>query len=216
MASITVSSEGVDQKYPLANPSVTLGRGLESDIRLKDIKASRRHCQIVKTPKGFQCVDLSSGNGTFLNGVQIKQQMLNPGDKIQIGATIITFEEAAAAKAVAKPKASSATAVLPKIQAPPPKPVPGVKVTTAQIPVAQTRRITARIDTVKPSTQSIPKPASAASLKKVTQRGGGTGRVPRGRGRSTQRSTKARTCSISRTSRKKRPMIGSSSRAVWG
>src|SRR5687767_13554911 len=93
MASITVSADGVDQKFPLENAAVTLGRGLESDIRLKDIKASRRHCQIVKTPKGYQCLDLSSGNGTYINGVQIKQQMLNPGDKIQIGSTTITFFE---------------------------------------------------------------------------------------------------------------------------
>ncbi len=183
MASITVSSEGVDQKYPLENPSVTLGRGLESDIRLKDIKASRRHCQIVKTPKGFQCVDLSSGNGTFLNGVQInKQQMLAPGDKIQIGSTTITFEEAEAAKPApaAKPKSASATAALPKVQAPAAKTTQSAKVATAQIPIAQTRRITSRIDTVKPSTQSIPKAGSTAAMKKTTQRGGGSGATTRG------------------------------------
>ena len=47
------------QKVALENASVTLGRGLESDIRLKDIKASRRHCQIAKAGAGFQLLDLS-------------------------------------------------------------------------------------------------------------------------------------------------------------
>src|SRR5206468_4299265 len=94
MASLTIVVDGVEQKVPLEAAAVTLGRGLESDIRLKDIKASRRHCQVVKTAKGYQCVDLSSGNGTYVNGVQIKQQMLEPGDKITIGSTTIVFDDA--------------------------------------------------------------------------------------------------------------------------
>src|SRR5688572_4718496 len=99
MASLTIVVDGVEQRFPLESAAVTLGRGLESDIRLKDIKASRRHCQIVKTPRGYQCVDLSSGNGTYVNGVQIKQQLLDAGDKITIGSTTIAFEETPAAKA---------------------------------------------------------------------------------------------------------------------
>src|SRR5262252_2066343 len=97
MASLTIVVDGAEQKIPLQAATVTLGRGLESDVRLKDIKASRRHCQIVKTAKGYQCVDLSSGNGTYVNGVQIKQQMLGSGDRITIGSTTIAFEESAPA-----------------------------------------------------------------------------------------------------------------------
>src|ERR1043166_4589066 len=82
MASITIVTEGGEESHPLGAAAVVLGRGLESDVRLKDIKASRRHCQIVKTPQGFQIVDLSSGNGTFVNGVQVRQQLLAPGDKL--------------------------------------------------------------------------------------------------------------------------------------
>ena len=110
MASLTVVVEGVEQKIPLEAASVTLGRGLESDVRLKDIKASRRHCQVVKTSKGYQCVDLSSGNGTYVNGIQIKSQALNPGDKITIGSTTILFEDAP--RAAADRGASSNTMVV--------------------------------------------------------------------------------------------------------
>ena len=103
MASLTIIVDGTEQRYPLDSAAVTLGRGLESDIRLKDIKASRRHCQIVKTTRGYQCVDLSSGNGTYVNGVQIKTQMLDGGDKITIGSTTISFEDAAKGPPPAKP-----------------------------------------------------------------------------------------------------------------
>jgi pSer/pThr/pTyr-binding forkhead associated (FHA) protein len=110
MASIILHQETGDQKFALESATVTLGRGLESDIRLKDIKASRRHCQIQKTPKGYQLVDLSSGNGTYVNGVQAKQQMLTPGDKIQIGSTTLTFQDGAPPAAPARPPASAAPA----------------------------------------------------------------------------------------------------------
>lgn len=119
MASLTILIDGAEQKFPLDNATVTLGRGLESDIRLKDIKASRRHCQIIKTPKGYQCLDLSSGNGTYVNGVQIKSQMLAPGDKITIGSTTIAFQDSAAGKPTAR-QAAPAPAPAAKVPAPAP------------------------------------------------------------------------------------------------
>ena len=186
MASITISCEGSEQKFALENASVTLGRGLESDIRLKDIKASRRHCQIAKTAQGYQLIDLSSGNGTFINGVQVKQQTLNPGDKIQIGSTTITFHEGAPASApakAAKPAAAPAAAG--------PAKTSQSKVATAQLPVAATRKMTARVEAAKPSTQAVKKSTQAIAktstqavakssgtgvMKKTTQRPGGTSR----------------------------------------
>ena len=174
MASITISADGTEQKVALEGATITLGRGLESDVRLKDIKASRRHCQIVKTAAGYECVDLSSGNGTFVNGVQIKQQALNPGDKIQIGSTTITFHSGAApaAKPAAPARASSgATAVTAAA-----KTAVGPKVQTSQLPVAATRKITQRAEAAKPATsagrpatQSMPKPTTQAVAKVGTQ-----------------------------------------------
>jgi hypothetical protein len=185
MASITIVSDGVEEKYALEAPTVTLGRGLESDIRLKDIKSSRRHCQIVKTGSGYQCVDLNSGNGTYVNGVQIKQQSLQPGDKIQIGSTTITFQDgggaakapppktaaAAAAAPAERQRAGAATAVLPK---PATGPVPAS---------SATRKITTRAAAVsgpaKPSTQAIAKEPTQPVSKSGTGRvGKATQRVP--------------------------------------
>jgi pSer/pThr/pTyr-binding forkhead associated (FHA) protein len=191
MASITISADGTDQKFTLEATTVTLGRGLESDIRLKDIKASRRHCQIVKTPQGFEVVDLSSGNGTFINGVQIKQHKLSPGDKIQIGSTTITFDDGNAAKtATAKLSASQAakaksggTAVLPKAAAAPAttKSVPA-RTPTAQIPVAATKKMTVAVPAAKPGTQPIPTRPSTGSMPRAstTSLKKGTGRIPTG------------------------------------
>lgn len=163
MASITISCEGTEEKFALETPSVTLGRGLESDIRLKDIKASRRHCQIVKQGAGFQVLDLSSGNGTFINGVQVKQQALNPGDKIQIGSTTITFHaaEAAPAKAPGAARTGATQAVKAATSQ--------SKVATAQLPIAATKKITARAEVAKPTTQAVARAQTQAVRKPGTQ-----------------------------------------------
>jgi hypothetical protein len=172
MASLRIVVDGVEQKFPLDTAAVTLGRGLESDIRLKDIKASRRHCQIVKTAKGYQCVDLSSGNGTYVNGVQIKQQMLGSGDRITIGSTTISFEEAAPSPKAAPGRPPSVpsrgpTEALPMAApARPSAPAPSSRQETARaasekIPVAPTRKISARgVETVKSPSQGALKPVS--------------------------------------------------------
>ncbi len=193
MASITIATDGVEEKYALESPTVTLGRGLESDIRLKDIKASRRHCQIVKAGKGYQVVDLNSGNGTYINGVQIKQQPLNPGDKIQIGSTTITFHDGDGAARAAAPAPAAKAA---PTAASPTKPV------TAQIQVAPTKKITTQMPVSRPASQPIPRPptqgiprtgsqpvaktgtqglpkSGTAAMKKTTQR------PPTGRGKTT-------------------------------
>src|SRR5438067_4023672 len=155
MASLAIVVDGVEQRFPLETAAVTLGRGLESDLRLKDIKASRRHCQIVKSPKGYQCVDLSSGNGTYVNGVQIKSQLLSSGDKITVGSTTITFEDAASRPA-AKPVApKAATGKMPVAAAARVEPVAAssksatARIATENVPVAPTRKATARVEAVK-------------------------------------------------------------------
>ncbi len=169
MASLTIIVEGVEQRVPLENAAVTLGRGLESDVRLKDIKASRRHCQVVKTAKGYQCVDLSSGNGTYVNGVQIKTQMLGSGDKITIGSTTILFEE------TAKPAVSSKAPTSKIPVAAPPAPS---KTATAKIQVAPTRRTTSRAEGSKPVSQGALKPVASSPSKSGTRVGKTTGRAP--------------------------------------
>lgn len=68
-----------------------VGRGDESNFQLNDHGVSRAHLAIKPRPDGAVAVsDLGSRNGTFLNGIQIKSDMvLKDGDKIHIGSTVI-------------------------------------------------------------------------------------------------------------------------------
>jgi adenylate cyclase len=81
---------------PLGSEAVTIGRGPGNKVILKDLAASSKHAQIVKDGDGWLVEDRGSLNKTFVNGTEIQKVKLAPGDKILIGATELTFEEASA------------------------------------------------------------------------------------------------------------------------
>ncbi|OHB75131.1 MAG: hypothetical protein A2Z34_10765 [Planctomycetes bacterium RBG_16_59_8] len=89
---IRLEGEG-EKKVALTASRATLGRGIECEIRINDVRMSRRHCQIVRTPQGYILLDLGSGNGTKVNGVKIKQQKLSSGDQFQIGGATVLFTD---------------------------------------------------------------------------------------------------------------------------
>ncbi|MGE0709900.1 MAG: protein kinase [Planctomycetota bacterium] len=65
--------------------TVTLGRSLQTDLSVDDLRVSRRHCRLEHGRYGVVLVDLQSANGTFLNGKRINTAVLRPGDHIQVG-----------------------------------------------------------------------------------------------------------------------------------
>ena len=81
------------QRIVLGEYSLSIGRLPECTITLADTNVSRQHAEIRPAGTGFELVDLDSTNGTFVNGVRIRQHMLDDGDIISFGGTIkIAFE----------------------------------------------------------------------------------------------------------------------------
>jgi hypothetical protein len=71
----------------------TLGRSRESEIVIDDANVSRQHAEL--RPRGGACVisDLGSTNGTRVNGRQIHgPEVVRPGDEIEVGSSVVTFE----------------------------------------------------------------------------------------------------------------------------
>ncbi|MGQ0742928.1 MAG: FhaA domain-containing protein [Acidimicrobiales bacterium] len=71
---------------------VGLGRRFDCDVVLADPNVSRRHAEVRRQGNGFVLEDLSSTNGTRLNGALVTSARLNDGDEIAVGATRIRFE----------------------------------------------------------------------------------------------------------------------------
>src|SRR5436305_12848474 len=101
--------------FNLADSEVSLGRDGANSICLNELSVSRRHSVIkresrdeiagptinesdsaqVAAPNGaaslFTITDLDSFNGTFVNGIPVKEKELAHGDQIALGDVILLF-----------------------------------------------------------------------------------------------------------------------------
>ncbi len=83
------SGDASVEHIELDKDEISIGRGKGCDVVLNDKKSSRRHVLIRRAGQGGQTVfkikDLSSANGTFLNGAKISEAELSGDDSIRIG-----------------------------------------------------------------------------------------------------------------------------------
>jgi len=71
---------------------LSIGRSSESDLQLLDLGVSRFHCVIESQAGGLVVTDLSSSNGTFVNGQRIKREWVDRGDEIELGTAKLVVE----------------------------------------------------------------------------------------------------------------------------
>jgi hypothetical protein len=80
------------ERIDLGEKPVSIGRLADCDIVLADPNVSRRHAEVRPRGDGFEIADLGSTNGTRVNGVGVKERLLDDGDEITVGGTKIRFE----------------------------------------------------------------------------------------------------------------------------
>jgi FHA domain len=72
--------------FPIRREKTLVGRSAYCSIVLSNGQASRQHCAFEITTQGLTVTDLSSRNGTFVNGEKVVgTRELRPGDVIRIG-----------------------------------------------------------------------------------------------------------------------------------
>lgn len=82
------------ENYTLSRLRTTIGRSARSDICIPDAFASRLHAEIRKEGDNFWLQDLGSANGTRYNGSVVSMPIpLTPGGRIQIGETVLEFDD---------------------------------------------------------------------------------------------------------------------------
>lgn len=87
---IVLKGAGVGSRYLINAASTKIGRELSNDISLDDITVSRSHAVISKD-ENLAIRDLGSLNGTYINAIAIREQVLSDGDEIQIGKFHLTL-----------------------------------------------------------------------------------------------------------------------------
>jgi two-component system cell cycle response regulator len=88
------------KRFVLDKSPTRVGRGADSQIVLEGDSVSRRHAHLERRAGAWYVVDDGSTNGTYVNEEQIsREQLLNNGDRIKIGPSILKFLSGADAEA---------------------------------------------------------------------------------------------------------------------
>jgi diguanylate cyclase (GGDEF)-like protein len=88
---VVISGQEVATRLPV-DGSLVIGRDPDTDLVLNDALVSSRHALIEDRGDSWTLVDLGSTNGTTLNGEKGSEFVLNNGDKIVFGTTVVRFE----------------------------------------------------------------------------------------------------------------------------
>jgi pSer/pThr/pTyr-binding forkhead associated (FHA) protein len=88
---IAVNGSKKGTTFPLTDAEATIGRESGNTISLRHASVSRRHCVIRKVGDEFKIADLDSYNGTFVNGIPIKEQTLAHADQLRVGTLSLLF-----------------------------------------------------------------------------------------------------------------------------
>ena len=80
-------------RVPLGPHGLRIGRSEASDLVLSDPKVSRSHASILLVESGFAIADHHSTNGTFVDGVRVRDsQDLSDGNVVTIGDSVFIFD----------------------------------------------------------------------------------------------------------------------------
>ena len=85
------------KSFALESDLVSLGRGSESNIRVRDKSVSRRHLEIIRKGDTYFIKDLRSKNGTYVNHKEIKPGepfKIEQGLPVVVGKTLFCIGEA--------------------------------------------------------------------------------------------------------------------------
>jgi pSer/pThr/pTyr-binding forkhead associated (FHA) protein len=89
-----VGLDGTEKSYRLqTHRPFTVGRDPGNDIILRDPKVSRHHAEIIFERGFFVVHDLTSANGTYINGRRVRVAPLTHGAKVRMGNTHGRFSE---------------------------------------------------------------------------------------------------------------------------
>ena len=107
MARLVVLSEGFNGRaHELKAEKTTVGRVDDNVFQVPDQSVSSHHCEIILRGKEVVVKDLNSTNGSYINGKQVTEAVLQPGQILRLGQVELKLEAEGATPAAAAPAAS--------------------------------------------------------------------------------------------------------------
>lgn len=88
---VAVDGPSKDHTFVLSGDEISIGRDSSNRIAISDVSLSRRHCVLRREDDTYVVIDLESRNGTFVNGIAVRESRLHNGDKISVGDSVFLF-----------------------------------------------------------------------------------------------------------------------------
>jgi signal transduction histidine kinase/pSer/pThr/pTyr-binding forkhead associated (FHA) protein len=88
---IVIKGADEGKQFDVSGSVVGLGRDASNAVRLHDTEVSRRHAEFRQVEGGYSLVDVGSANGTFLNGQSVQEKMVQSGDHVQVGQSVLVY-----------------------------------------------------------------------------------------------------------------------------
>jgi pSer/pThr/pTyr-binding forkhead associated (FHA) protein len=112
MAKLVILSEGMTgRSHELTVEKTTVGRVEDNSFPIVDPSVSSHHCEILLRGSDVVVRDLNSTNGSFIEGEQITESVLKPGQILRLGQIQLRLETGAPAPAK---KATDTTMLIPR------------------------------------------------------------------------------------------------------
>ena len=111
MAKLVILTPGLTGRaHELNVDRTTIGRVEDNMFQIAESSVSSHHCEVLLRGSDVVIKDLNSTNGTFINGEQITERVLKPGQTLRLGQVELKLETEKAASA---PASAPATAPAP-------------------------------------------------------------------------------------------------------
>ena len=122
MAKLVILTQGLTGRaHELNVDRTTIGRVEDNLFQIAEPSVSSHHCEVLLRGSDVVIKDLNSTNGTFINGEQITESVLKPGQTLRLGQVELKLETGTSASAPATAPAPSpvkkqaeATMVIPR------------------------------------------------------------------------------------------------------
>ena len=88
------------ETFSIDAAETTIGRDATSQLSIPDHLISRRHCAVELSEDCCTLRDLGSSNGTYVNGMPVRERTLTHGDRIRAGDSVLLFLKADSAESV--------------------------------------------------------------------------------------------------------------------
>lgn len=119
MAKIVATfSEDQRVEHELEADVTTIGRLKDNDLMIPESSVSGHHARILKKQGKYLFEDLSSTNGSYLNGNRVKAAPLDDGDELMLGLVRCVFTNPVIEEPGSLPKPPRPLPTVPKHPAP--------------------------------------------------------------------------------------------------